>query len=104
MSNRDRKKPLQLTPLIKKHFDELQFDLRLKFEMPIEIDGEMWEDAYVGSDGPVRTFSEACYFTCGPLGESRHFLARFFIEEAGLEWLRNVPERHLEIVSSLGEM
>ena len=94
----------RLTPLIEKHFHDLQFDLRLKFKTPIEVDGEKWPEAYVGADGPVRTAHEALYFTAGPLGESRHFLVRWYIEDTGIEWLRSVPERHLEVVSELGEM
>lgn len=93
-----------LTPLLKRHFDELQFDLRLKFNTPVVLDGETVSEAWVGSDGPVKSRHEAVYFTTGPEGESRHFIMRWFIEESGMDWLRNVPERHLEIDSSLGEM
>jgi hypothetical protein len=93
-----------MTPLIEKHFHDLQFDLRLKFKAPLDVDGETWPEAYVGADGPVKTAREALYFTAGPLGEGRHFLVRFMIEDSGIEWLRNVPERHLEVVSELGEM
>jgi hypothetical protein len=90
----------RMTPLIEKHFSELQFDLRLKFK----DDAPQHAGKYVGASGPVDGIHEALYFTCGPLGESRHFLVRWYIEDSGVEWLRNVPERHLEVVSELGEM
>ena len=38
-----------LTPLLKHHFDELQFDLRLKFNTPVVLDGETVSEAWVGS-------------------------------------------------------
>ena len=89
-----------LTPLIEKHFNDLQFDLRLKFK----DDAPKHAGKFVGQHGPVDTTGEALYFTAGPLGESRHFLVRWYIEDTGIEWLRNVPEHHLEVISELGEM
>ena len=93
-----------MTPLIEKHFGQLLFNLRLKFKEPVVVDGETWNEAYVGDTGPVKEAYKAAYFEAGPHGESRHFLIRWFIEDSGMEWLRNVPERHLEVVSELGEM
>ena len=90
----------RLTPLIEKHFHDLQFDLRLKFK----DDAPEHAGKFVGERGPVDKVHEALYFTCGPLGESLHFLVRWYIEDTGIEWLRSVPERHLEVVSELGEM
>ena len=95
-----KKSKPRLTPLIEKHFDDLQFDLRLRFK----ADAPQHAGKYVGAEGPVDQLHEALYYTAGPLGESRHFLVRFMIEDTGIEWLRSVPERHLEVVSELGEM
>ena len=101
----DEHKP-KLSPLIEKHFREIQFDLRLKFKKSVKVGNEVWPEAYVGDKGPVQTAAEAIYFTSGPLGESCHFILRWFIDECGFEWLRagSILEDDLEVVSELGEM
>ena len=84
-----------LTPLLLEHYDELQFDLRLRHKPT---------GKFVGDKGLVNTEREACYFTCGPRGESVEFLHAFFINDAGIQWIAAHPAEEFEITSCLGEM
>ena len=59
---------------------------------------------YRAALGPVNTEREACYFTCGPRGESVEFLHAFFINDAGIQWIAAHPAEEFEITSCLGEM
>ena len=97
----------RLTPLIEEHFAKLQFNLRLKLtDEAKERRGIDRTDGYIGSKGFVHWPNEACYFTCGPTGETVEFLFNWNVNQCDMVWLvqRDYKPSDFEIVSDLGEM
>lgn len=80
--------PPELTPLIIKHFDELQFDLRLRHKA---------SKLFVGHRAFESMWCNALYFTCGPAGETTQFVYDFFIKDADISWLNEYSAEDFEI-------
>ena len=79
---------------VKAHYDYLEKFAPGKDPATMITSGTS-SDEYANRDGVTRTralVNEMPYFY-----DPR-------IEDTGVEWLRSVPERHLEVVSELGEM
>lgn len=86
----------QLTPLIIENYNDLKFDLRLRHKA---------SKLYVGHHEFKSHWRDALYFTCGPEGEEVQFIYDFFINDAGIIWIKQYPVDEFELVNcvSVGE-
>ncbi len=86
----------RLTPLIQKHYADLQFDLALRHTAT---------GRFIGKSELVPEWERALIFTSGPEGRTARELYLWFAEDAGANWLLMAhAAQEFEVVSELGEM
>jgi hypothetical protein len=84
-----------LTGLLKKHFGEIKFDLRLKHK---------GTGMFVMKEGMTVHEAMALAFETGPAGETLEYIYAWFAEEAGASWLHDHDSGAFEVHSTLGEL
>lgn len=84
---------MQMTELIRKHYNELKFLLRLRHS----------NGKYVGKNGFVESPHKASYYCSGPEGRTVDFLLRWEIEECDNSYLVGMDPSEFCIESELDE-